>query len=355
MTDTVVRTESRPAAVAVRPGVRLRLLAMRVALLLILAMGAVWLVVNLVHAPAQFFNSAILGLANGSLYALIALGYTLVYGIIELINFAHGDLFMLGTLCSGLLLTTVLHQTASGSTAWLLFLLTLVATMAFCGGVNVAIEFLAYRRLRRAPRLAPLITAVGMSFVLQQVGLWWNGSTQKSWPSVLPPGGLRIGDVTVDYSFLIVVAVTVPLLLVLTWVVKKTKQGKAMRATAQNQDAARLKGVNVNRTISFTFLLGGALAGAAGVMYQQVIGTTRFDLGFQLGLIAFTAAVMGGIGNLTGAVLGGVLIGLVQGFNDGLPFGLGQKWSQTVVFSILILIMVFRPSGLLGRPTAEKV
>ncbi|HEU5470948.1 MAG TPA: branched-chain amino acid ABC transporter permease [Actinophytocola sp.] len=355
MTDTVVRPDSRPVAVAVRPGVRLRRLAMRVALALILTMGAVWLVVNLVYAPAQFFNSAILGLSNGSLYALIALGYTLVYGIIELINFAHGDLFMIGTLCSGLLLTTVLHQTTSSVAAWLLFLVTLVATMAFCGGVNVAIEFLAYRRLRRAPRLAPLITAVGMSFVLQQVGLWWNGSTQKSWPSVLPPGGLRIGEVTIAYSFLIVIALTVPVLLVLTWVVKKTKQGKAMRATAQNQDAARLKGVNVNRTISFTFLIGGALAGAAGVMYQQVIGTTRFDLGFHLGLIAFTAAVMGGIGNLTGAVLGGILIGLIQGLNDGLPFGLGQKWSQSVVFSILILLMVFRPSGLLGRSHAEKV
>ena len=355
MTDTVVRPDSRPVAVAVRPGVQARIYALRAALILVLALGFLWLMVNLVHAPAQFFNSAFLGLSNGALYALIALGYTLVYGIIELINFAHGDLFMLGTLFSGLLLTTVLHQTTSSAGAWLLFVVTLVATMAFCGGVNVAIEFLAYRRLRRAPKLAPLITAVGMSFVLQQVGLWWNGSTQKSWPSVLPTGGLRIGEVSIDYTFLIVAAVTAPLLAILTWVVTKTRQGKAMRATAQDQDAARLMGVDVNRTVSFTFLLGGALGGAAGVMYQQVIGTTRFDLGFQLGLIAFTAAVMGGIGNLTGAVIGGVLIGLIQGLNDGLPYGLGQKWSQTVVFSILILLMVFRPGGLLGRSLAEKV
>jgi branched-chain amino acid transport system permease protein len=355
MTDTALKPDAAVVPVAIRRSVYARIVATRVALALILAAGAVWLVVNAVYSPTQFINSAMLGLSNGALYALIALGYTLVYGIIELINFAHGDLFMLGTLFSGFLLTTVLSQTAPGAGAWLLFLLTLVATMAFCGSINVAIEFLAYRRLRRAPKLAPLITAVGMSFVLQQVGLWWNGSTQKSWPSVLPKGGIRIGGVTVDYSLIIVVAVTVPLLLVLTWVVTRTRQGKAMRATSQDQDAARLMGINVNRTISFTFLLGGALAGAAGVMYQQVIGTTRFDLGFHLGLIAFTAAVMGGIGNLTGAVLGGVLIGLIQGLNDGLPFALHQAWSQTAVFSILILLMVFRPTGLLGRSLAEKV
>jgi branched-chain amino acid transport system permease protein len=153
----------------------------------------------------------------------------------------------------------------------------------------------------------------------------------------------------------VVIAVTVPLLLLLTWIVTSTKQGKAMRATAQDQDAARLMGINVNRTISFTFLVGGALAGAAGLMYQQVVGTTQFNLGFQLGLIAFTSAVLGGIGNLTGAVLGGVLIGLIQGLNDGAPLGLGQQWSQSVVFTILIVLMVFRPSGLLGQTVGEKV
>ena len=138
-------------------------------------------------------------------------------------------------------------------------------------------------------------------------------------------------------------------------IVNKTKQGKAMRATAQDQDAARLMGIDVNRTISFTFALGGALAGAAGLLYQQSIGTTNYNLGFQLGLIAFTSAVLGGIGNLNGAVLGAVLIGIIQGLNDGLPIGLGQKWSQTVVFTILILIMVFKPAGLLGKATTEKV
>ena len=191
--------------------------------------------------------------------------------------------------------------------------------MAACATINVVIEFLAYRRLRRAPKLAPLITAVGMSFILQQIGLVLNGSTPKQHPSVLPDGGITIGNVQIAWNFLIVLVFTIPILLAMTYLVQRTRQGKAMRATAQDQDAARLMGINVNRTISFTFALGGALAGAAGVMYEQTVGTTSFNLGQQLGLIAFTAAVLGGIGNLTGAVLGGVLIGLIQGLNDGLP------------------------------------
>jgi branched-chain amino acid transport system permease protein len=346
-TQTVVRGAQTP--------VRTRDVIEIVAAVVILVALAAWLVINLVHAPTQFFSAGVAGLANGALYALIALGYTLVYGIIELINFAHGDLFMLGTLFSGFLITTVLGLKASNLEGWLGFVLTLVAAMVFCAVINVTIEFLAYRRLRRAPKLAPLITAVGMSFILQQIGLKWNGSTQKQWPSVLPAGHLAIGGVNIDYDLLIVAVVTALLLTVMSWIVTRTKAGKAMRATAQDQDAARLMGINVNRVISFTFAMGGALAGAAGLMYQQTIGTTRYDAGFQLGLIAFTAAVLGGIGNLTGAVLGGVLIGLIQGLNDGLPYGLGQKWSQSVVFTVLILVMVFKPTGLLGQNVGEKV
>ncbi len=350
MTDTAV-TPLSSIRVHTRPGAN----GLRYTAYGILALVAVWLVINLLHAPVQFFSVAVFGLSLGMLYALIALGYTLVYGIIELINFAHGDLFMLGTLFSGFIITTVLGQTASSLAGWGSFIVALLAVMAFCATINVTIEFLAYRRLRRAPKLAPLITAVGMSFILQFFGQIWNGSTSKQWPSVLPVGNVDIGGVKISYNFFLEVAVVVPLLLLMTWIVTKTRQGKAMRATAQDQDAARLMGINVNRTISFTFALGGALAGAAGLMYQQTVTTTNWDLGFQLGLIAFTAAVLGGIGNLTGAVVGGILIGVIQGLNDGLPYGLGQKWSQTVVFAILILLMVFKPEGLLGRPTTEKV
>ena len=314
-----------------------------------------WLVWNFFVSPTQFINVGLAGVRLGAIYALIALGYTLVYGIIELINFAHGDLFMLGSIFSAMILANVFHVSTGGLINWLLMLVALLIVMAMCAGINVTAEFVAYRRLRRAPKLAPLITAVGISFIFQWFGLVLNGSAPKSWTKVIPDGGINIGPVTIDWSTIVVIAVTIPLLLLLSYVVQKTRQGKAMRATAQDQDAARLMGINVNRTISFTFALGGAMAGAAGLLYLETFGTTRYDAGFQLGLIAFTAAVLGGIGNLQGAVLGGFLIGIIQAFNDGLPYGFGQKWSQSVVFTILILLMVFKPEGILGKPTIEKV
>ena len=339
-----------------RAALRAQKLLLLISAILILAAGAYWFISALISQPALFLSSAVAGLQNGVLFALIALGYTLVYGIIELINFAHGDLFMIGTLVSGFFITSVFGVTVSGASVlgWLFLIVALVGCMAFCGGINVAIEFVAYRRLRHAPKLAPLITAVGISFILLFFGLLWNGSAPTSdWRSVLPQGAWDLGGVRIEHKLFVVLAVAVPLLVLMTWIVTKTRVGKAMRAVAQDQDAARLMGINVNRIISFTFAMGGALAGAAGLMYQQVIGTTRYDLGFQFGLIAFTAAVLGGIGNLTGAVLGGVLIGLIKGLNDGV--GLGQEWSATVVFAILILLMVFRPTGLLGQSLGEKV
>ena len=348
-------TSTASALRAPQMALRVRTVLVWVAGTAILALMALWLIINFVHAPAQFFQSAVYGLRNGVLYALIALGYTLVYGIIELINFAHGDLFMLGTVFSAFTLTG-LGLTVPNLTGWLGFALVLVLAMIFCASINVTIEFLAYRRLRRAPKLAPLITAVGMSFVLQFIGQQWNGSTPRLWPSILPRGHFTIGGVTIDHNVFVVIAVTGGLLALMTWIVAKTRAGKAMRATAQDQDAARLMGINVNRIISFTFAMGGALAGAAGILYQQTVGTTRYNAGFQLGLIAFTAAVLGGIGNLTGAVLGGLLIGLIQGLNDGLPlYAPGQAWSQSVVFAILIMLMVFKPTGLLGQTVGEKV
>lgn len=314
-----------------------------------------WLGINFVKSPSQFFQASLIGLSNGVLYALIALGYTLVYGIIELINFAHGDLFMLGAVFSANFMSIWFGKSHTGATGWLFFFVCLIVVMVFCGTLNVGIERFAYRRLRRAPKLAPLITAVGVSFILQFIGLRWNGSGQKTWNSVLPAGSINISSVKIPYTTVLSFLITAPLLLLMSWIVTRTRQGKAMRATAQDQDAARLMGINVNRTISFTFALGGALAGAAGLLFQQTRGLTSYNLGYQLGLIAFTSAVMGGIGNLQGAVLGALLIGLIQGLNDGLPIGLGQQWSQTVVFSILILLMAFKPTGLLGKSVTEKV
>lgn len=296
-----------------------------------------------------------MGLRNGLLYALIALGYTLVYGIIELINFAHGDLFMLSAVFSSYFITVWFKQDESNPAGWLTFISCLFAVMAFGATINVLIERLAYRRLRNAPKLAPLITAVGMSFLLNFIGLKWNGSTPRQWPTVIPNFDIQIAGVDISTVTLLLFAVGIPLLISLNYIVTKTKSGKAMRATAQDKDAAALMGINVNKTIAFTFALGGAMAGAAGLLWQQSIGTTNYNLGFQLGLIAFTSAVLGGIGNLWGAVLGALLIGIIQGLNDGLPIAFGQQWSQSVVFAILIIILVFKPAGLLGKATTEKV
>jgi branched-chain amino acid transport system permease protein len=346
---TIEAAESRETSPRLTPGV----FATRLLGGALVALFVLWLVLKAIAVPVQFTSAIVVGINNGALYALIALGYTLVYGIIELINFSHGDLFMLSTIVASTIIVTVFNATSPSFGAIGVVAIALVVTMIFGGGLNMSAERLAYRRLRRAPKLAPLITAVGLSFVYQFFGVFFNGSAQKAWPQILGDRGFYVGTVNISFSTIVVLAVTIPLLLVMTWFVKTTRQGKAMRATAQDQDAARLMGIDVDRTIAITFGLGGALAGAAGVLFMQANGITRWDAGFRLGLIAFTAAVLGGIGNLTGAVLGGFLIGIIENLNNSL--GPGPQWGQTVIFSILIILMVFKPEGILGKPTTEKV
>jgi branched-chain amino acid transport system permease protein len=339
------------------PQLRIKALVSQILMWALVALVGVWLVGNFIRTPEQFVTVGLTGITNGAIYGLVALGYTLVYGIIELINFAHGDVFMWGTMVTisfaGWVGLTA--ATGGGETA-LLLVAALVGAMVFCGALNAAIERVAYRRLREAPRLAPLITAIGMSLILSNVAGAVYGFAPRSFPDVLPDTAIfTLGNVAYRWSSLIVVLITIPVLIALVYLVQRTRQGKAMRATAQDLDAARLMGIDVDRTISFTFALGGALAGAAGVLYISYFTTTRFDLGFTLGLLAFTAAVLGGIGNLTGAVLGALLIGLIQAFNEGLSWHTpGAQWTTSIVFSILILILVFRPQGLLGEGTSDR-
>jgi branched-chain amino acid transport system permease protein len=315
-----------------------------------------WLVVNLIKNPSDFFEVTSIGVTNGCVYALVALGYTLVYGILELINFAHGDVFMLGGMFTITYANHVFGMNG-GQGALLIPVIigTMFLTMLTCGALNAMIEFLAYRPLRSAPRLAPLITAIGVSFIIQDVALAIWGPEYVIAPDVLPRSDVvRIGSFDLQWNKVIAVIITVPVLLALVYLIRNTRQGKAMRATAQDKDASAMMGINVNRTISFTFMIAGALAGAAGVVYALYFTSVKFDQGFQLGLIAFTAAVLGGIGNLPGAVLGALLIGLLQGWNEGLNWHApGSDWTQSIVFGILILILVFRPSGLLGEQTPE--
>ena len=293
------------------------------------------------------------GLSNGSIWALIAVGYTLVYGIIELINFAHGEIFMIGSFVSAGLWATFGLTLVTGPLGLVIGLLaTLIIAMVACGSLNVMIERVAYRPLRSAPKLAPLITAVGFSFILQNVGLLWLGGSPAGLPDLLRAQETvtTILGVRIQRADVLAIVVTIPLVLAMVTFITKSRLGKAMRATAQDPDAARLQGINVDTTISLTFLLGGMLAGAAGLIYALYQTTIWFFQGFQAGLIAFTAAVMGGIGNLKGAVLGGLIIGIIQQISDN---RIGSEWTPAIVFGYLVLVMVFRPQGLIGEETRE--
>ncbi len=322
----------------------------------LLAMVAVWLIGNFAKDPKEFIQVGLIGLTNGLIFGLVALGYTLVYGILQLINFAHGDVFALSGLVASTMIVSWLGLDKDASVVAILggMLLTLVVIMAVFAFVNVTIEFVAYRRLRAAPRLAALITAVGMSFIVQNVSLAMYDVNYRSVPSFIPRSeAFAVAGISYSWNKLAVVVITLPVLALLTWFVTSTKQGKAMRAVAQDTEASAMMGIDVNRTISVTFAIAGALAGSAAIVYLLQFNM-RYDTGFELGLIAFTAAVLGGIGNLSGAVLGALVIGFIQAFNEGLTwYTPGSDWTRSIVFGILIAILVFRPEGLLGERTPE--
>jgi branched-chain amino acid transport system permease protein len=292
-----------------------------------------------------------IGLFNGLIIALVAMGYTLVYGILQLINFAHGDVFMLGTMLTFFAVTT-LPGIFGMEPSLGLALLFLPFIMLITAGLNASIERVAYRPLRNAPTLATLISAIGMSFILQNVGIILLGPSPKALPDLLSSDVVfAFGSVSIGFDELFVAAVAVPLLIGLAWFVRNTRQGKAMRATAQDREAAGLMGVDVNRTIGVTFLLAGALAGAAGLIVALFNGQTQWNYGFNYGLLAFTSAVFGGIGNLTGAFLGGIILGIIQAL---MGFYVDPRWTDVIVFSMLVLILVFRPTGLLGGQSTER-
>jgi branched-chain amino acid transport system permease protein len=316
----------------------------------------IWLLINFLKGPAEFINVGLDGVTRGSIYGVVALGYTLVYGILQLINFAHGDVFSLSGLVASSVILSVLGLTADSSGTVVVggILVTLAITIPLFATFNASIERVAYRPLRNAPRLTPLITAVGMSFIVQNISLALYGVDYESGSDLIPQGALfEVGDVLVTWKLVTALVIIVPALAVLTWFVTSTRQGKAMRAVAQDTEASAMMGINVNRTISITFFLAGSLAAVAGLVFLLEYNI-RYDTGFELGLIAFTAAVLGGIGNLGGAVLGALLIGLIQSFNEGLTWMTpGGDWTRSIVFGILIAVLVFRPQGILGERTPE--
>jgi branched-chain amino acid transport system permease protein len=298
------------------------------------------------------------GLTRGAVFALIALGYTMVYGIIELINFAHGDVFMLGLFIS--LAWFTLFGVTGALSGWQLVTLlplVLVLTMLSTATLNVAIDRLAYRPLRRSTRLAPLITAIGVSFMLENVALLWKGPAPIAYPDVFPSFDILREWFGIDSAIfvtskdLLVVAAALPLMLGLHYFVTRTRWGKAMRATAQDRETAQAMGIDVERIILITFFVGGALAGAAGLIQGMYYNIRQWWMGYQAGLRAFTAAVLGGIGSMSGAALGGLLIGFLSAWSDQY---ISARWTNAIVFAILIVVLVFRPHGLMGDRTTEK-
>jgi len=298
------------------------------------------------------------GLVLGSMYALVALGYTMVYGIINLINFAHGEVLMIGALCSWSLIN-ILQPAFPNLPSWVILLMAMVLASMAAAALNFAIEKIAYRPLRNAPKLAPLITAIGMSIFLQTIAMIVWKPNYKPFPTLLPSTPIAIGEAVITPTQLMILGLTAVALAVLSWLVNATRLGRAMRATAENPRMASLMGVKPDMVISATFIIGAVLATLAGVMWASNYGTVHHAMGFLPGLKAFTAAVFGGIGNLGGAVVGGLLLGLIESIGSGylgeLTGGvMGSQYSDIFAFLVLILVLTLRPSGLMGERVADR-
>jgi len=298
------------------------------------------------------------GLVLGSMYALVALGYTMVYGIINLINFAHGEVLMVGALTSWTAIG-LMKDAMPGAPGWVILVLATLIACVVAAVLNFSIEKIAYRPLRNSPKLAPLITAIGMSILLQTLAMIIWKPNYKAYPTLLPSTPVHIGGAVITPTQIMILAVTAVSLALLMWLVNATKLGRAMRATAENPRVAALMGVRPDVVISATFIIGAVLAAIAGVMYASNYGTAQHSMGFIPGLKAFTAAVFGGIGNLSGAVVGGILLGLIEAIGSGyigaLTGGvLGSHYADIFAFIVLIIMLTLRPSGLLGERVADR-
>ena len=298
------------------------------------------------------------GLVLGSMYALVALGYTMVYGIINLINFAHGEVLMVGALTSWSIIG-LMQESMPGTPGWVILLVALLISCVVAAALNFVIEKVAYRPLRNSPKLAPLITAIGMSILLQTLAMIIWKPNYKPYPTLMPSTPFDIGGAVITPTQVLILGMTAASLAVLMWLVNYTKLGRAMRATAENPRVAALMGVKPDMVISATFIIGAVLAAIAGVMYASNYGTAQHTMGFLPGLKAFTAAVFGGIGNLGGAVLGGILLGLIESIGAGyigtLTGGLlGSHYTDIFAFVVLIIVLTLRPSGLLGERVADR-
>jgi branched-chain amino acid transport system permease protein len=329
-------------------------------LLIAIIYGSVVTLTSGKYTVAQWLNFVVFGLAQGGIYALIALGYTMVYGILGMINFAHGEFFMFGTFGAFFMAEYLAGTGMLDTNPVLAIVLMLAAAMIVAATIAMLAERIAYRPLRRAPRLVPLITAIGVSYFLQYTARGFFGSGVQAFPNVPAlKGVVDLGPISIQRSQIAVFVATAVLLTLLWLLVSKTKVGRAIRSVAEDKDAAALMGVDVDRTIAISFAVGGIMAGAAGVMYGLVFRQVAFYMGFVPGIKAFTAAVLGGIGNLAGAVLGGLILGVIESvgpslFLDGIGIPAPHQLKDGIAFTVLVLILIFRPSGILGERLSKR-
>lgn len=301
----------------------------------------------------MFLQQIINGLTIGSVYALIALGYTMVYGILQLINFAHGEIYMIGAYMGIIAIGFFIYLGLPEISIALTLILTFLTAIIFTGAYGITLERIAYRPLRNAPRLSILISAIGMSILLQNYVMLAQGARDKIFPHELKiSGGITLADAHITYTQILIMALSILMMAGLTWFIKKTKIGMAMRATSQDMRMAGLLGINTDRIIVITFLVGSILAGAAGVMISMYYGIVNFYMGYVAGIKAFTAAVLGGIGNIPGAMLGGLLLGLLEALGAGY---ISSEYKDVFAFAILVLVLIFKPTGLLGERVSDKV
>jgi branched-chain amino acid transport system permease protein len=301
---------------------------------------------------SQFLQQILNGLTLGSIYALIALGYTMVYGILELINFAHGEIYMIGAFLGFILFSFLMPILGMWISLVVLLVLVFVAAMMLTSAYGATMQHVAYRPLRQANRLNALISALGVSIFLQNFVMVTQGSAEKVFPDILTNAGITLGEVNISYVQIIIIATSLVLMVALTLFINRTKLGITMRATAQDMKMATLSGINLDFIIALTFIIGSGLGAAAGVMVMLYYRSINFFIGYLAGLKAFTAAVLGGIGNIPGAMLGGLLLGLIEALGAGY---ISSEYKDVYAFVILIILLIFRPSGILGENVREKV
>ncbi len=315
----------------------------------------IWLTYSTIKYPNEVATSFVLGLANGSIYALAAVGFGLIYSTTKILNLAHGEMFMLGSVGSTFLLIEVLQASGANLVNFIWLFISILLAMSLGAAVSWTSNFTVFSRLQTKRKMAPVVASLGVAFIIQNIAIKWNGSGPKEFASIIPPALPFRAFVPSIERTLVVLVVTLPIILTSIWLINRSKDGLAIQAISNDEVTAQLMGINVPKTINKVYLIAGATAGAAGVIYAQQFQISNYSLGMEIGLIAYAAAIIGGVNHIKGTVLGGFFVGIVEALSDGVTSGLGYRWSQSAIFAMLILMLVYKPEGLWGTKESENI